>query len=71
LGLIRNWFHGGTYVVLSQLPLLPRVTDILGRIKGGVVWFAVFDEVPGLSRKGLESARCAKAAIKMGLKRTF
>ena len=29
LGLIRNWFHGGTYIVLSQLPLLPQVSDIL------------------------------------------
>jgi hypothetical protein len=29
LGLIRYWPSGGTYLVLSQLPLLPQVTAAL------------------------------------------
>ncbi len=29
LGLIRHWPSGGTYLVLSQLPLLPQVSAIL------------------------------------------
>ncbi len=29
LGLIRHWPSGGTYLVLSQLPLLPQVTAMI------------------------------------------
>ncbi len=29
LGLIRHWPSGGTYLVFSQLPLLPQVSAVL------------------------------------------
>ena len=29
LGLIRHWPHGGTYAVLTQLPLLPQVSAMI------------------------------------------
>ena len=29
LGLIRHWPSGGTYLVLTQLPLLPQVTTMI------------------------------------------
>jgi hypothetical protein len=37
VGLIREWPSGGTYLSLSQLPLLPDVAAILGRYRRWVI----------------------------------